>query len=116
MSCLSKHASIVKIAVQKAAQTDLTQLASNAVLFYVANFSLPGLKILPREQLARQVCDRTLRPSISLCRAKGSGRMRPRRESNTDQKFRKLPFYPLNYGDKGGRLLRVYPGFRKPDG
>ncbi len=33
---------------------------------------------------------------------------RPRRESNPDLRFRKPPFYPLNYGDRARSATRVY--------
>lgn len=45
-------------------------------------------------------CD-TINPFIML----KTNATQPRQESNSDLKFRKLLFYPLNYGASAGQLL-----------
>lgn len=58
-----------KVVVKKAAQTGLTQLASNILLYYVCNESFPLLMILPSKELAQQFTERSLHPSIDNCDA-----------------------------------------------
>jgi hypothetical protein len=49
------------------------------------------------------------RPTISPVLDAEVGEQCPRRESNPDLRFRKPPFYPLNYGD--ALSGKAYPSF-----
>ena len=63
--------------------------------------------------IGRHAEDREIRVNRSACYRYRTGiiqhaqkhRIRPRRESNPHQRFRKPPFYPLNYGDRRLRIV-----------
>lgn len=58
-----------KVVIKKAAQLGLTQYANNALLYYIANHTLPALMIMPSKEAAQHFCERSLSPSIELCTA-----------------------------------------------
>ena len=58
-----------KIILKKSAQIGATQLASNVLLYYVCNFLVPLLMIMPSKEAAQQFCERCLTPSIQQCKA-----------------------------------------------
>lgn len=56
-----------KIVLKKACQVGFTQFTSNVLLYYVANFVLPLMMVLPSQESATAFCERCLTPSIALC-------------------------------------------------
>jgi phage terminase large subunit GpA-like protein len=60
---------IRKISVAKGAQLGVSQLASNVILYYVCNDSLPVGCFFPNDTLARQFNEKKFSPSLEQCEA-----------------------------------------------
>jgi phage terminase large subunit GpA-like protein len=58
-----------QITLSKAAQIGFSQLASNAIMYYICNKTLPVAWILPSQGMAQQASERTLHPAIQSTKA-----------------------------------------------